>query len=1165
VDLDRGLQIGEDRRFVSDDDVIHPTLLMVGEGEPMDAALRVALDRHGLHVEECVGDVKSAVRTAAPDVVFLVGNAAADGGRAILDVLAIDPVTNVVPVIVLGHAEKLDSRLTAFRAGAVAVVPRTASADQIATRVAEVTRELGERSDAHQDALGEATFDELVSLVAQELRSGILSVGRANKPGEPMRIVLGAGRPVADAVEEFVRKLRPLVSRAEPLVYELHASTGGPVGLFDPEPGSHGDLGILKGLRVILVDGDASRADTLAQQLRAQGSTVAVADPSARGLERARGLDPEVVIVDAAGIEGPGFEVVRAIRSDVRLRWAAMLVAPWADIWPESAHGPDLAELVERIRPLVVHDHALRDRALAEASFDTRLEATGPSRLLRVLASLPGPFHVSLRNRKATVELDIAEGLVVGARATRAAGDVIEGTRALAAMLVMASSRVHIERRTNPSIANLMAPVEEALAQASKETAPIPMSAPPPPIDGGRAGAKKPFPTASEVGRSVFEDDADSSGPRRPPPQLMRTRASVPKGETNARDLRWAESEVGEGPKSQTHAAPSGLFSNNTPSAPPVREPALRPRAALSAFGETKPLFPDAVAAPPEKPEDSTRIYASDELARASQDVPSSPSSPASPDAAANLGRVPVPPPTAPAAGSATASRPGVSRKATLVMGAHQSPLPPPAKAPAARPPLSSAPRIQKTLTMGTAETDALPPPASEPPIAAARFPAPGVLDPLGTTAVPTVPSKTTRNNQPRTLLGVPKASPNIITSDYETLSADAEPGTDPNTVPFGDRTDPNTAPFRPELDPRTPGAPQLPASAIVQPSAARQRVLTPMLASSATPFAGDAKPKRDVSPPQPPPPVATPQPPSARSSPGTHTASLAPPDPAPLGVISAPVPPSGIAQRSSMPPAPAAPSESPLAPAPPVSPVARAPRRSTGRGFAWLLVALGAAALVGVAGWIGWTRYGGALLAAVQGSGPPIVVPLAGADASSVDAASAVDAATLQEDAAVLAIVPADAIDAAVAVEVVEEVDAAVEAPAPEVDAAIEAVAPVEVETPVEVAPGDETAEQLVARAEASPDAAAEALYRRALTLDPRNHYAMLGLAGILMRRGAPAEAIPFIESAIRRRGRRAEYRVLLGDARRDAGDLEGARAAWREALEIDPDDRDAHTRLGD
>ena len=108
-------------------DAIRPTLLMVGRGEPMDEALRVALDRHGLLVEEGVGDVHNSVRMVAPDVVLLVGDAAKDGGRAALDSLATDPVTSVVPVVVLGPAEKLDSRVTAFRAGAVAVVQRTAS------------------------------------------------------------------------------------------------------------------------------------------------------------------------------------------------------------------------------------------------------------------------------------------------------------------------------------------------------------------------------------------------------------------------------------------------------------------------------------------------------------------------------------------------------------------------------------------------------------------------------------------------------------------------------------------------------------------------------------------------------------------------------------------------------------------------------------------------------------------------------------------------------------------------------------------------------------------------------------------------------------------------------------------------------------------------------
>jgi cytochrome c-type biogenesis protein CcmH/NrfG len=99
---------------------------------------------------------------------------------------------------------------------------------------------------------------------------------------------------------------------------------------------------------------------------------------------------------------------------------------------------------------------------------------------------------------------------------------------------------------------------------------------------------------------------------------------------------------------------------------------------------------------------------------------------------------------------------------------------------------------------------------------------------------------------------------------------------------------------------------------------------------------------------------------------------------------------------------------------------------------------------------------------------------------------------------------------------------------------------------------------------AEARDDATRERLYRQALALDPREHHAMVGLAEIHLRRHEPALAIPLLEAAVRRRRGRAEFRVLLGDARRDSGDTAGAATAWREALELDPDNRQAHERLG-
>src|SRR6185369_15601643 len=87
-------------------------------------------------------------------------------------------------------------------------------------------------------------------------------------------------------------------------------------------------------------------------------------------------------------------------------------------------------------------------------------------------------------------------------------------------------------------------------------------------------------------------------------------------------------------------------------------------------------------------------------------------------------------------------------------------------------------------------------------------------------------------------------------------------------------------------------------------------------------------------------------------------------------------------------------------------------------------------------------------------------------------------------------------------------EVDAWVEPPPPDVDAWVEppptSVVEAEVDAAVEApAPtGEETPESLVEQASHLDDGQAEPLYRRALELDPRSHYAALGIAEILLRR---------------------------------------------------------------
>ncbi|HJL16385.1 MAG TPA: tetratricopeptide repeat protein, partial [Sandaracinaceae bacterium LLY-WYZ-13_1] len=107
--------------------------------------------------------------------------------------------------------------------------------------------------------------------------------------------------------------------------------------------------------------------------------------------------------------------------------------------------------------------------------------------------------------------------------------------------------------------------------------------------------------------------------------------------------------------------------------------------------------------------------------------------------------------------------------------------------------------------------------------------------------------------------------------------------------------------------------------------------------------------------------------------------------------------------------------------------------------------------------------------------------------------------------------------------------------------------------------------AEDLVDRARRAGNSdLAERLYRRALEMDPQEHHAMVGLARLLMSRNRHAEAVPLLRRAVQRRSRRAAYRIWLGDALAGSGDRGAAQAAWREALEIDPDNRQAQRRLG-
>lgn len=443
-----------------------PAVLVVGDGETLGDALLECMKHRGLVVAASPTDraIASAV-ARAPDLVLLVGDAAREGGQRTIRMLATRPTTARLPVVVLEDAagDALDRRLRALRAGALAIVDRSASADAMAGRVADLAifvADHGKRTAAGIDV----TLDELASVVRKEL--GQLLPDEDGAGGT----VEAPGREMAEAIERFVASVRAMVRRSDPDGARLRGAPAVRVateelGVADLAAFDDGATYALRGGRILVVVDDAGRGDSLATELRARGATVVLSGPREEGLARARELDPEVVLVDADALRPENLDVVGWLARDPRLRWSAVLVTSWGELAPNGATVPAMPAVAERVAPCRALERDLAARAHEEARLDVDIASLGPCRALRALASVPHVLSVTLLDDPGALAIDVANGLVAGA----VQRDGAAGLAALAQFLALPACTLHVERRRAPQSANVLLPVEDALALAGRE------------------------------------------------------------------------------------------------------------------------------------------------------------------------------------------------------------------------------------------------------------------------------------------------------------------------------------------------------------------------------------------------------------------------------------------------------------------------------------------------------------------------------------------------------------------------------------------------------------------------------------------------------------------------------------------------------------------------
>lgn len=251
-------------------------------------------------------------------------------------------------------------------------------------------------------------------------------------------------------------------------------------------------VGIFKGARILLAFSDPGRADSLAQELRALKAVVVVSGRNEQGLLRARDLDPEVVLVDKDSMVEGGVDLNELVRNDTRLRWAAIVVVRWEDIYPNEMGVAHMDRVASRVAPHRKFEELLSKTPSEKDQFEIPLERVGPARLLRALGNSQASLQVVAQTANRRFVIDLADGLVAGARLTRPGETepISEGIPALAEFTELASGQARIEKKAAPASVNILLPFADALATAAREStvgrtsvAPPKITPPTPPLE----------------------------------------------------------------------------------------------------------------------------------------------------------------------------------------------------------------------------------------------------------------------------------------------------------------------------------------------------------------------------------------------------------------------------------------------------------------------------------------------------------------------------------------------------------------------------------------------------------------------------------------------------------------------------------------------------------
>lgn len=444
-----------------------------------------------------------------PSVVLVTDVGPSANWHVALQQLCNVPMLFNVPVIVVSDAISVRERYELFLYGVLGIV---STSDLHSDRFIALLSQ----QEPSPLPFGQVSVDNWVHLTREQLIQQLDQVTGENVNGET-ELFFGNGRSVASTLAGFVERTVHFVAPKESGISLKRSTNVQSVVTALSQLPSRSRQYPLKRLRVLVATSNPQFADRMTRALRKGGALVAVTDGTHAGNLSVQALDPHVILVS-------DLDDMSGLRSDLRLRWGTLHFVKYKkDVMGDESYANPIEEDLQRqlIEYLDEEDANVR-RLLVEGSLVSDLGLWGAGRWLRWLSALEGCYRLTVSDIRATVRLEVCDGLLVAANmqghGAQEGALHAEGVDVMDYLLLMDEGRMRFESIGKPMHINVVTMLSEELdklrlspreiisVRPPSLPPPIPTVAPPPVMTVMRPTWVVDDPSHD----AVFSDDEDS-------------------------------------------------------------------------------------------------------------------------------------------------------------------------------------------------------------------------------------------------------------------------------------------------------------------------------------------------------------------------------------------------------------------------------------------------------------------------------------------------------------------------------------------------------------------------------------------------------------------------------------------------------------------------------